>query len=120
MKKKVLNIFVFLSIFILMFSSISYATTNFIPSGDDVKPSLGGIDDESKIQEMVRNIIGTMAWIGYAIAIGMIAFIGIKYMLASADEKASLKGTLVKVVVGSVIIVLSVSIVNFVIALVTT
>ena len=44
-------------------------------------------------------------------------FIGIKYILASADEKASLKGMLVKVVIGSVIVVLSLQITHAVISI---
>ena len=44
-------------------------------------------------------------------------FIGIKYILASADEKASLKGMLVKVVIGSFIVVLSLQITNAVISI---
>lgn len=58
-----------------------------------------------------------MMWIGYACAIGMIVFIGIKYIMASADEKANLKGMLVKVVIGSIIIVGSLTITNAVISL---
>ena len=54
-------------------------------------------------------------WVGYACAIGMVVFIDIKYILASADEKASLKGMLVKVVIGSFIVVLSLQITNAVI-----
>ena len=56
-------------------------------------------------------------WIGYACAIGMVVFIGIKYIIASADEKASLKGMLVKVIIGSLIIVGSLMITNAVISL---
>ena len=59
-------------------------------------------------------------WIGYACAIGMIVFIGIKYIMASADEKANLKGMLVKVVIGSIIIVGSLTITNAVISLMSS
>lgn len=61
-----------------------------------------------------------MMWIGYACAIGMIVFIGIKYIMASADEKANLKGMLVKVVIGSIIIVGSLTITNAVISLMSS
>ena len=61
-----------------------------------------------------------MMWIGYACAIGMIVFIGIKYIMASADEKANLKGMLVKVVIGSIIIVGSLTITNVVISLMSS
>ena len=50
----------------------------------------------------------------------MIVFIGIKYIMASADEKANLKGMLVKVVIGSIIIVGSLTITNAVISLMSS
>lgn len=61
-----------------------------------------------------------MMWIGYACAIGMIVFIGIRYIMASADEKANLKGMFVKVVIGSIIIVGSLTITNAVISLMSS
>ena len=54
--------------------------------------------------ETARNIIGAIQWIGYAIAVGMLIFIGIKYVMASADEKANLKNALIRYVIGAVLI----------------
>lgn len=58
--------------------------------------------DENKTVE--SNILGAMQWIGYAIAVGMLIYIGIKYVTSAADERASLKGSLVKYVIGAVLI----------------
>lgn len=69
----------------------------------------------SQAQTTTRMIISLIKWVGYACAIGMVIFIGIKYVLASADEKASLKGMLVKVTIGCIIIVSAVEITNVVI-----
>ena len=33
-------------------------------------------------------LLGTVQFIGYAIAIGMLIYVGIKYVMASANEKA--------------------------------
>lgn len=55
-------------------------------------------------------IIGAMKWIGYAIAIGMLVFIGIKYVMASANEKADLKNSLIKYVIGAILIASAVTI----------
>ena len=46
-------------------------------------------------------ILGNIQWIGYAIAIGMLIYIGIKYTMASASEKADLKGYMIKFVIES-------------------
>lgn len=51
-----------------------------------------------------NSILGVMQWIGYAIAVGMLIFVGIKYVMASADEKANLKNSLIRYVIGAVLI----------------
>lgn len=106
---KVISI-VFVLMLILATPCISFATDAI----RDVNPALPGGSEQ--FTTTTQKVIGAMMWIGYACAIGMIVFIGIKYILASADEKASLKGMLVKVVIGSLIIVMSLQITNIVIS----
>lgn len=79
----------------------------------DVSASLPG--QVSEAQYTTKMAISLIRWVGYACAIGMVIFIGIKYVLASADEKASLKGMLVKVAIGCVILVSAVEITDAVI-----
>ena len=67
--------------------------------------------------ETANTIIGTMQWFGYAIAIGMLVFIGIKYVMASANEKADLKNALIRYVIGAVLIVFAVTIAGWVFSL---
>ena len=62
-------------------------------------------------------IIGAMQWIGYAIAIGMLVFVGIKYVMASANEKADLKNSLIKYVIGAVLIAGAVTIAGWIFAI---
>ena len=50
------------------------------------------------------NILGFVRWIGYAVAIGMLIYIGIKYVTSPAAEKADTKQALVKYVIGAVLI----------------
>lgn len=97
-------------------SVTSGATTSATSSviRDNISPSLPG-GQSSSAQSAARMIIGAIKWVGYACAIGMVIYIGIRYVLAAADEKASLKGMLVKVVIGSVIIVSAVGITDLVI-----
>lgn len=52
----------------------------------------------------VNKILGLIQWIGYAFAIGMLIYIGIKYTMAAANEKADLKKGLINYVIGAVII----------------
>lgn len=59
-------------------------------------------------------VLGAIQWIGYAISIGMLAYIGIKYIMASVDEKANLKNSLIRYVIGAVLIAAGVSIASWI------
>ena len=113
MNKKILKIFSLVLVMIVLFSlTYNSLATEFI---NKAEPGLPG--DSGPLKNATNSVIGAMMWVGYACAIGMVVFIGIKYILASADEKASLKGMLVKVIIGSFIIVLSLQITNAVISI---
>ena len=60
---------------------------------------------DSGAETIVTDILATLQWAGFAIAVGIIVYIGIKYLMASADEKASLKSTVIKFLVGAFLIV---------------
>ena len=114
MKKNMLIKLLISAIIICSISTIAFAGSGFIP--DHVDPGLD-IKGSENIKNMTTGIIGTMIWIGYALAIGMVIFIGIKYVISSADERASMKGMLVKVVVGSCILFMATAIVNVAISI---
>ena len=54
--------------------------------------------------KFANKILGFVQWAGYAIAVGMLIYVGIKYVMASANEKADLKNSLIKYVIGAVLI----------------
>jgi TRAP-type C4-dicarboxylate transport system permease small subunit len=115
MNRKTLKTFLNISIiaFCIILSSTSFtiAVDEYILSG-----RTPGIPDAPEVQEIAIQAISIMRWIGYACALGMIMLIGIKYVLAAAEEKASLKGMLLKVTIGSIILVCAVEITNAVIS----
>ena len=49
-------------------------------------------------------IVGLVQVIGYTLAIGMLIYLGIKYVTSSANEKADLKKGSVNYVIGAIII----------------
>ena len=113
MNKKILKIFSLALVMLVLFSlTCNSFATEFISKAEPTLPGDGG-----PVETITSTIIGAMMRVGSACAIGMVVFIGIKYILASADEKASLKGMLVKVVIGSFIVVLSLQITNAVISI---
>lgn len=98
MSKKCLTILAMCLCLISLGFGVVYGTLDGIgltPSGDVL-----GEDEKA----LAGNIIGVLQWAGFAIAVGMIIYIGIKYVMASADEKASLKSTVVKFIVGAFLI----------------
>lgn len=62
---------------------------------------------------LANTILGALTWIGVAIAIGMLIFLGIKYVTSSPDGKADLKGKLGVYVLGLVLILAATGIVGF-------
>ena len=55
----------------------------------------------------VGKILGAIQLFGYAIAIGMLIYIGIKYMMSSANEKAELKQVSIYYIIGAIVIIAS-------------
>lgn len=65
----------------------------------------GGKGPTTTIKTILMNIISVISWIGYAVAIGVLIIIGIKYVMSGADEKAEIKGMLPKYLIGIALIV---------------
>ena len=52
----------------------------------------------------VGKILGAIQWVGYIFAVGMLLYIGIKYMMSAANEKADLKKGSINYVIGAVVV----------------
>lgn len=61
--------------------------------------------------DIAKTILGTMKWIGVAVAVGMLMFLGIKYITSSPEGKADLKGKLGVYILGFVLLIAATSIV---------
>ena len=101
--KEVMSILMAVAMLFVMYGGV------FAFSGITAKPSA-----PSGAAGIAGTVIGVMKWFGYAIAIGMLVYIGIKYIMASANEKADLKNALIKYVIGAVIIVFAVNIADWI------
>ena len=62
-----------------------------------------GVDDE--ITDKTNAVLGAIQVVGYLIAAGMIVFIGVRYIIASGDEKSDLKTAMPKYVMGAILII---------------
>ena len=74
------------------------ATVFAIPTPNTGKVSTSGMGN------VASNALGFVQWFGYALAVGMLLYIGIKYMMASANEKADLKKGSINYVIGAILV----------------
>lgn len=78
--------------------------------------SIGGVTistpSNNELAGIGNNVLGYVQWFGYTIAVGMLLYIGIKYMMSSANEKADLKKGSVNYVIGAVIVAAAATIVG--------
>ncbi len=74
----------------------------------DITPSQVHND---KLTSTGNSILGYIKVIGTFIAVGVLMFLGIKYMTASANEKADIKKSIIPYIIGAIILLVAVNIV---------
>ena len=74
----------------------------------------GGHDAKSEgvIQKVSIGILKAAKWFGYAIALGVLIWMGIKYAISPANEKATLKGKLPLYFIGVFAVVMALTLAN--------
>lgn len=95
MKKKQLFLIIMMIILIIPNTIFAFAS-ELIPEPKPWVPE--------DIATMASTILGVIQWAGYAIAVGMLLYIGIKYMMSAANEKANLKQVLINYFIGALIV----------------
>lgn len=100
MKKIIITV---LLIAVMVLPTFSFATVNSIITNmagvkDDLDPGTGGIG------KVINIIIGLLQVAGSGISIIVVTMLGIKYILASVEEKAEIKKKAVPIVIGCVLL----------------
>lgn len=90
------------------------APTSSDGTKDTIKSSSPKEADQA-IQERATPILNAYIWFGYAISLGMVVFIGIKYMLGAADARASMKSAMVGWLIGALVVFMATTIAGWVI-----
>lgn len=85
---------------ILMFATSTVFAAKTPGELDNVKTNV----DDGKIDEVGATIIGILKSVGMVISVVILIVLGIKYMMGSAEEKASYKKTMIPYLVGAVLI----------------
>lgn len=67
-------------------------------------PAIGTGSIDAGLGNVASTVLQYVQWFGYAMAIGMLLYIGMKYMMASANEKADLKKGSINYVIGAILV----------------
>ena len=109
MKKKIVYIFLIIMIMTVVFwdkpinasiGEIMKDSDEFLTKGNPVETTI----DEGQLQDTSKFLFGVLLAIGIAVMMIVGTIIGIKFMIASAEEKAKVKEALIPFIVGSAVI----------------
>ncbi len=98
--KKIASVLLTVSI-LLTIGSVVFADVDIVAPGNNAFSNMG------------NKVLGYIQWFGYVIAVGMLLFIGIKYMMSSANEKADLKKGSINYVIGAILVATAATVVGF-------
>ena len=110
MKKNKIFSIVLTAIMCVSLCSVVFATEGFITT--KVEPALESNEFGNTMSSSVKDILGFIQWICWAIAVGMIMYLGIRYMSAAANERADLKSSFMRYIIGALLIALTSTVFN--------
>ena len=92
--KKIISSILIISVILILFNfNATYATD--ITDGTSVISAMEGSSDmsssDNSIGDIINTVIGLLQVAGTGIAVVIVSFLGIKYLLASPSEKADTK-----------------------------
>lgn len=74
----------------------------------------------SQLVDKAWEITSALLWVGYAIALGMVVYIGIKYITGAADAKANMKTAIINYLIGALLVFAATTIAGIVIGIATS
>lgn len=99
--KKVLIILINLILILFVLSNIVLAS-GLINEFD--KSVVTGGEGANDVKDKAGEVVGLIQVVGTIVSVGMLTFLGIKYVLGSADQKAEYRKSMIPYIVGSVLI----------------
>lgn len=110
MNKNLVRILSLVLTFVMAFSMVTtvFATLADVPTPDT------NIQGGEGLTGTVGAVLGVIQFVGYAFAVGMLIYIGIKYMMSSANEKADLKKGAINYVIGAILVFAAASVVGII------
>ena len=98
-------------------SVLADTTTNVVSDVMDIAKNSGGIN---KVDTAVGSIWSTVLTILQIAAVAAIVIAGVRYMFASADQKADIKKGMIGLVIGAILVFAASTVVQFIISATTS
>lgn len=99
---------IFISLIMIMLVISFISTISFAEDGVTVATQFGGKTPDGDTQNAAVNILGSILavvrTVGVIIAVAILMIIGIKYIIASAGDRADIKKYAVKYIIGALIL----------------
>ena len=105
MKKTIKIISILFLLILLIFSTTTYVQADIVKP-DEYKPEKITAQEGGRAIEMAGKILKIVRTCGVVAAMVVLSIIGLKYMLASLDEKANYKENMIPYIVGCALLVL--------------
>ena len=100
-KMKKILLIVMLMVILVSITTGAFAKTVSIDSIKDDNPDVGGSTEMKKIGSI---ILSGITGVGMALAVIIVAILGVKYMLGSADERAEYKKSMLPYLIGALLV----------------
>jgi len=65
-----------------------------------------------KAENIATSVMGIAQWVGIVVGVVMVVWVGVKYLMAGAGEKAKAKETLIPMLIGALLVMLAPAIIN--------
>lgn len=112
--KKFLSIFLTCTLIFTSLSTLVMADNSGFEAGTNPGGTDSNVTAADQIMGKGTQIVNAILWCGYAVALGMVVFIGIKYILGSAEAKSNMKSAIVSWFIGAFIVFMCTTIVGWV------
>ena len=118
MKKNMIKI---ISVLLIFFSIFTINIVSNADVGSMISSFTPNTDTEAAktVNTVGQNVVGIIQVVGIAVSVGMLLFLGMKYVKAAPDEKANIKQSSVIYIIGAVVLFAAVNIVKLIYTMAT-
>ena len=111
MNKKVITLIITIVLIVIAYSAPVFAN---LDSAMSQMKGVTNVSGNSQMVSMGNKVIGVVYYAGIVVAVGMVMISGIRFMMASPDEKASIKKQSIPFLIGAILVFSAVNVMKIV------